>query len=230
MPKAMRIRVATNSSALIKENVSGLSLAVIVSIVFAGIVVLVLLGEKLVTLVVAISIPVSLAFAMIVVYVTGHTLNVITLLAFLLLVGVAVDDSIIVVEKLQSIRDAEPDLPVKTVCLQGIRAISLSVLTATLTIAMLGLLSFFLKGTMGEFFKSFTLVLVTGVLASYLVSITLVPVLYIKFMSMKSRKSKFFAAVSHVVSVMNDAYIASLKFLLRYRFIAPYRGRYIIRL
>jgi len=143
------------------------------------------------TAIISLSIPVSLLGAVAVMYFSGFTFNTMTLLALLLLIGIVVDDAIVVLENIHRIAETE-DLPMKEAALKGTQQVQFAVIAASLTLVSIFVAVVFMEGIIGRFFKEFGVVVTIGILVSLWVSLTLIPVLSARFLKVdKSAKPAF---------------------------------------
>ena len=138
------------------------------------------------TLIIATAIPVSLMGAFAVMYFAGYTLNSITMLALLLLIGVVVDDAIVVLENIFRHRE-EIDTDPVTAAVNGSREVVFAVIAATLSLVSIFAPVMFLGGIIGQFFKSFAVVVTFGVLVSLFVSLTLTPMLCSRYLKVEKQ-------------------------------------------
>jgi HAE1 family hydrophobic/amphiphilic exporter-1 len=143
--------------------------------VFAVLVIFVFLRGIRATLVAAISIPLSLLVALLVLWWQGITLNILTLGGMMVAIGRVVDDAIVVLENI-SRHVAEGETPLAA-AYSGAREIGTAVTSSTLTTVAVFLPIVFLTGIAGSFFRPFALTVVTALLASLLVALTVVPLL-----------------------------------------------------
>ena len=147
----------------------------------AGAVVLLFLRSFRATLIIAAAIPVSLLGAIAVMYFLDYTFNSMTLLALLLLVGVVVDDAIVVLENIHRHREhIDPDP--RSAAVEGTKQVMFAVLAATLSLVAIFVPVVFMGGMIGRFFSSFSVVVVFGVLVSWFVSLTLTPMLCSRYL------------------------------------------------
>ena len=128
------------------------------------------------TLIIAAAIPVSLLGAVAVMYFSGYTFNTMTLLGLLLLIGVVVDDAIVVLENIFRHRESGVEDAVSAAA-QGSREVVFAVMAASLTLVAIFAPVVFMQGIIGSFFRSFAVVVTCGVLVSLFVSLTLTPAL-----------------------------------------------------
>ncbi|MEO6696637.1 MAG: efflux RND transporter permease subunit [Gammaproteobacteria bacterium] len=176
LPPGMMLEIASNDALFIQQLVDTLKEHLLEGTLLASLIVLLFLRSLRSTLIIAIAIPVSLLGAIAVIYFAGFTLNTLTLLALLLLVGVVVDDSIVVLENIYRHRtqlNADP----LSAALNGSREVFFAVLAATLSLVAIFAPVIFMGGIVGKFFNSFAVVVTFGVLVSWFVSLTLTPML-----------------------------------------------------
>lgn len=136
------------------------------------------------TAIISISIPVSLLGAVAVMYFSGYTFNTMTLLALLLLIGIVVDDAIVVLENIHRIAETE-DITMREAAIKGTQQVQFAVIAASLTLISIFVAVIFMEGIIGRFFKEFGVVVTIGILVSLWVSLTLIPVLSARFLKVK---------------------------------------------
>ena len=153
---------------------------------FAVLVIFLFLRSARATLVAAVSIPLSLMVALIVLWWQGITLNILTLGGLMVAIGRVVDDAIVVLENIsRHVTEGEGPL---AAAYTGGREIVTAVTSSTLTTVGVFLPIAFLTGIAGSFFRPFALTVVTALLASLLVAVTVVPLLASRFLKPKLRQ------------------------------------------
>ena len=216
LPPGMVIEVASNDAELIYEIVEALKGHLLEGTILAGLVVWFFLRSLRSTLIVATAIPVSLLGAVALMYFLGFTFNSMTLLALLLLIGVVVDDAIVVLENIFRHREhIDPD-PV-TAAVNGTEQVQFAVIAASLTLVSIFGAVIFLGGIIGRFFQSFAVVVTVGVLASLMVSLTLTPMLCSRYLDVRSRHGPVHAALTRLLRGLDRGYRALLDATLRHR-------------
>jgi len=180
-----RIQKELPAGTLLTINVdNGLSIEaalheVVIAVIFAFISVLLViycfLGTLRTTLIPAISIPVSIVSAFMALSLLGYSINVLTLLAIVLAIGLVVDDSIVVLENIH--RRTKFNEPSMVAAIRGSQEISFAVVATTLTLVTVFVPISFLPGDIGRLFKEFGLTLAAAVLFSAVISLTLTPML-----------------------------------------------------
>lgn len=181
LPPGLKLFISHNDAVFINISLESLEDHIMVGTLLASLVVLIFLQNWRGTLIIAAAIPVSLLSAISGMYFLGYTLNMFTMLAMLLLIGVVVDDAIVVLENIhRHVNQGQKDL--KKAAAEGANQVFFAVLAATLSIVSVFAPVVLIGGMMAELFEAFSIVVVIGVLASFLVSITLTPMLCSRFL------------------------------------------------
>ena len=182
----------------------------------AAIIVFIFLRSIRSTLIVATAIPVSLLAAIAVMYFSGFTFNSMTLLALLLLIGVVVDDAIVVLENIYRHREHIDPNPISA-ALNGSREVTFSVTAASLSLVCIFAPVIFMDGMVGKFFNSFGVVVTFGVLASLFVSLTLTPMLCSRYLSVYHHDNKAYNFISNILNAIDNIYKKLLFISLKQR-------------
>jgi HAE1 family hydrophobic/amphiphilic exporter-1 len=172
----------------IEQSIHDLSVEGGLGLFFAVLVILVFLGSFRSTIVAAVSIPLSLLIAMIGLLWGEYTLNILTLGALTIAVGRVVDDSIVVIENIRR-RQGEQELDVAAI-VASVRQVAGAITASTLTTVAVFLPIAFVSGVTGELFRPFSVTVTLALLASLLVSLTIVPVLSYWFLRYRPRPLK----------------------------------------
>jgi hydrophobic/amphiphilic exporter-1 (mainly G- bacteria), HAE1 family len=147
----------------------------------ASFVVLLFLMSLRSTLIIAVAIPISLLGAIAVMYFFGFTFNSMTLLALILLIGVVVDDAIVVLENIFR-HHQDYDVNPFDAAINGSKEVVFAVLASTMALVCIFAPVIYMEGIIGRFFESFAVVVTSGVIISLIVSLTLTPMLCSKFL------------------------------------------------
>ncbi|MGB8855619.1 MAG: efflux RND transporter permease subunit [Burkholderiales bacterium] len=218
LPPGTMISIVSNDAVFINEMVTSLKEHLVEGTILAALVVWLFLRSFRSTLIIAVAIPVSLLGAIAVIYAAGYTLNSITLLALLLLVGVVVDDSIVVLENIFRHRETIDNNPISA-ALNGSREVVFAVLAATLSLVSIFAPVMFLGGIIGRFFQSFAVVVTFGVLVSLFVSLTLTPMLCSRYLKVEPHRGAVNKWLGRFFSRMDDFYGHALKKTLSHRWL-----------
>jgi hydrophobic/amphiphilic exporter-1 (mainly G- bacteria), HAE1 family len=219
LPPGMTIQIASDDSEMIREIVRALQEHLVEGALLAALVVLLFLRSWRATVIIALAIPVSLLAAIAAIYLMGYTFNTMTLLALLLLIGVVVDDAIVVLENIYRHRqDVDPD-PEKA-AISGSNQVFFAIIATTLTLVSIFASVIFLGGIIGRFFESFAVTVTVGVLASSLVALTLTPVLSARFLRVRRRgeeRGRTYRVLDRFFVGMNRVYRNVLEWSLEHR-------------
>lgn len=216
LPPGLELNVAWNEADLIQEIVRSLQEHLLEGTILAAFVVFLFLRSFRATLIIATAIPVSLLGAVALIYFLGFTFNTMTLLALLLLIGVVVDDAIVVLENVHRHRvQFEPD-KVKA-AIAGTNEVVFAVLAASLTLISIFGAVVFLGGIIGRFFNAFALVVTSGVIISLFVSLTLTPMLCSRYLSVERKHGRMYMALERFFDGMDALYRRALAWSIRHR-------------
>jgi len=169
------------------------------------------------TVIIATSIPVSLFGAIAVIYFFGYTFNSVTLLALLLLIGVVVDDAIVVLENIYRHREEDRGTTAVAAAVTGSREVTFAVIAASFSLVAIFAPVIFVSGILGQFLRSFAVVVTFGVLVSLFVSLTLTPMLCSRFLEVSTQHGRVYWALERFFRGMERGYRASLAWALRHR-------------
>ncbi|WP_151483985.1 efflux RND transporter permease subunit [Streptomyces albicerus] len=169
------LTVVSDQGPAVSKSIKGLTTEGALGLVFAVLVILVFLASVRSTLVTAVSIPLSVVLALIVLWTRDESLNILTLGALTIAIGRVVDDSIVVLENIK--RHLGYGEERQEAILKAVREVAGAVTSSTLTTVAVFLPIGLAGGMVGELFASFSLTVTAALLASLLVSLTVVPVL-----------------------------------------------------
>lgn len=175
LPEGMQLDVAYDSSTFINESIAEVKETLIIAMCLVVLVVLAFLKSLRATAIPSIAIPISIVGALTVAYFAGFTINILTLLALVLAIGLVVDDAIVVLENVY--RHIETGKKKWQAALDGSREIGFAVIATTITLVAVFVPLAFLTGSVGRLFNEFGVTLAVAVLLSGFVALTLTPVL-----------------------------------------------------
>ncbi|MDD8025089.1 MAG: efflux RND transporter permease subunit [Acidobacteriota bacterium] len=217
------IRTTTDSSVQIKNSRDEVIRSLILGILLAGLVVLFSFGDLRSTLITVAGLPVCLIAAFAVMALFGFTVNVITLLALSLSIGLLIDDAIVVRENIFRHMNKLGQDPM-TAASTGTSEVGLAVTATTLTIVAVFLPVAFTTGIAGKFFRAFGITVAAAVLVSLLEAFTFAPMLSARFFKKKSGRGGGAAEsrglerlAARVYGKLGDGYRPILVWTLRHR-------------
>lgn len=175
LPGEPDVKIVRDGSVYVRANVTDVKESIFIGITLAVVVVFFFLGSARSTIITALALPNSLLGAFILMWAAGYTINLMTLLALSLAVGLLIDDAIVVRENIY--RHIEMGKPPRQAALEGTAEVRLAVIATTLTvIAVFGPVAF-LKGVVGQFFKQFGFVVCFAMIISLFDALTIAPML-----------------------------------------------------
>jgi multidrug efflux pump subunit AcrB len=175
LPPALRITPIGNQATFVRGSVTGVIREAVIAAVLTGLMILLFLGSWRSTIIIAISIPLSILTSVILLGLLGQTINIMTLSGLALAVGILVDDATVTIENIE--RYLEEGMELNEGILQGAAQIATPALVSTLCICIVFLPMFFLSGVAKYLFVPLAEAVVFAMLASYVLSRTLVPTL-----------------------------------------------------
>jgi multidrug efflux pump subunit AcrB len=171
----LKITPIGNQAIFVRASVDGVIREAVIAAALTGLMILLFLGSWRSTVIIAVSIPLSILSSIIVLSLLGQTINIMTLGGLALAVGILVDDATVTIENIE--RYLEEGNPLNEAILQGASQISVPALVSTLSICIVFLPMFFLTGVARYLFVPLAESVVFAMLASYILSRTLVPTL-----------------------------------------------------
>ena len=216
LPPGMKLEISTNDSIFINQLVASLKEHLFTGTLLAALIVFIFLRSIRSTLIIATAIPVSLLGAIAVMYFSGYTFNSMTLLGLLLLIGVVVDDAIVVLENIFRHRENVDKDPISA-AINGSKEVTFAVIAASLSLVCIFAPVIFMDGIVGMFFKSFGVVVTCGVLTSLFISLTLTPMLCSRYLSVGHQQNKFYSAIERGLAKLDSTYHQLLNLSLNHR-------------
>lgn len=180
LPDGMTIEVGSNDASFIEQSIKEVLKALAIAMVLVVLVIFCFLGKVRATLVPAVTIPVAIIGAFIGLQAFGFSINVLTLLALLLAIGIVVDDAIVVLENVQRRIDLG-ESPLLAGVL-GTRQVTFAVIATSVTLIAVFVPISFMDGQVGHLFAEFGIVLAIAVVISTFVALSLCPMLCTKWL------------------------------------------------
>ena len=184
LPPDVKVEILMDSSTNTISSINNLSETLIYALIFVVLVVIIFLGRARPTFIISLSIPISLIVGFVYMYLSGGTINIITLSSLSIAIGLVVDDSIVVLENIT--KKLEKGGFARESAIYGTSEVSLAVIASTLTIIAVFLPLTMLGGITGILFRPLGWVVTIAVATSVVVSLTLVPMLSSKMLNAKT--------------------------------------------
>ena len=208
LPDNIFIVPSYDSSIFIEESINEVYNTLGIAMVLVVVVIYLFLGNVRATIIPAVTVPVSLVAAFIVMYGLGFSINLLTLLALVLAIGLVVDDAVVVIENIyRRIEMGEPPL---LASYRGAREVGFAVIATTLVLISVFVPLVFLEGNIGRLFTEFALAIAAAVAFSSFTALTLSPMLSSKLLEKRSRSSGFGKWVDNSFKKVENSYFASL--------------------
>ncbi len=187
LPPGFQMRVIGDNSVFIENSLHAIEEHLIVGSILAAIVVFLFLWSFRSTLIAGLAIPTSIIATFALMYAMGYTLNSITMLSLTLMVGIVIDDAIVVLENIFRFVE-EKGMSPHQAAIEGTREIGLAVLATTLSLMAVFVPIGFMQGIVGRFMSSFGLTASFAVLVSLIVSFSLTPMLAARLIKRKKEE------------------------------------------
>ena len=218
LPEDIGYSYGFDSTKFIRASINEVKSTVYEAFILVIIIIFLFLRDWRVTLIPCIVIPVSLIGAFFVMYIAGFSINVLTMLAVVLSVGLVVDDAIVMTENIY-IRIEQGMRPFKA-GIEGSKEIFFAVISTTVTLVAVFLPIVFMEGTSGRLFREFSFVVAGSVIISSFAALTFTPMLATKILKRRKEQKWFYRKTEPFFVGLNNIYEKSLDAFLRRRWIA----------
>jgi HAE1 family hydrophobic/amphiphilic exporter-1 len=229
-PKGVKYIVLYNTKISLDLSIEQVEHTLVEAFILVFIVVFIFLQDFRSTLIPAIAVPVAIIGTFFFMNLFGFSINLLTLFALVLAIGIVVDDAIVVVEAVHA-KMEHKRLPAKAATAEAMHEITGAIISITLVMAAVFLPVGFLEGSTGVFYRQFAYTLAIAIVISAVNALTLSPALTALFLknphlangaaeAPKSFKQKFFAGFNTGFNAVTERYIGSLKFLIRTKWVA----------
>ena len=215
LPEDVKYSYGFDNTKFIRASINEVKQTVYEAFLLVIIIIFLFLRDWRVTLVPCIVIPVSLIGSFFIMYLFGFSINVLTMLAVVLAVGLVVDDAIVMTENIY-IR-IERGMSPKEAGIEGAKEIFFAVISTTITLVAVFFPIVFMEGTTGRLFREFSMVISGAVIISAFSALTFTPMLATKLLKQKKKKNAFYRATEPFFEGLNSIYERSLKYVLRHR-------------
>ncbi len=204
LPEDVIVDVAYDSTRFIRASINEVKTTVYIAFALVVIIIFLFLRDWRVTIIPAIVIPVSLIGAFFIMYLAGFSINVLSMLAVVLAVGLVVDDAIVVVENIY--QKIEGGMTPREASIEGSKEIFFAVLSTTVTLVAVFFPIVFLEGMTGRLFREFSIVVSGAVIISSFVALTFTPMLASKMLVKREKKNWFMRKTEPFFEGMNRTY------------------------
>lgn len=218
LPEDIELEIGFDNTRYIKQSIAEVEETIISAFVLVVLVIFLFLRDWRSTLIPVVTIPISVIGAFFIMYVADFSINVLTLLAVVLSIGIVVDDAIVVLENIYAKIEAGLG-PVKA-SLEGAQEIFFAVISTTIALASVFMPIIFLEGLTGRLFREFGIVMAGAVVISAFVALTLTPMMSSKVLKKRDTQSWFYTKTEPIFNWLNRVYSRSLEAFMRSRWLA----------
>lgn len=231
LPSGIEPVIIFNAKDFLDESISQVNHTLVEAFILVFAVVFIFLQGFRATLIPAIAVPVAIIGTFFFLQLFGLSINLLTLFALVLAIGIVVDDAIVVVEAVHS-KMERTGLPARQATLESMREISGAIVSITLVMAAVFVPVTFLQGPVGVFYRQFAFTLAIAILISAFNALTLSPALCALFLDKGQEEDtggdgkkrgfikRFFQAFNIAFNAITEKYLASLRFLFRKKWVA----------
>jgi hydrophobic/amphiphilic exporter-1 (mainly G- bacteria), HAE1 family len=219
LPTGYNLRVVRDQSDFIEASINNVEEHLIVGSILAAVVVLLFLTNLRSTVIAAIAIPTSILATFGLMWYMDFTLNMLTMLALTLSVGIVIDDAIVVLENIYRFIEEKHENQIEA-AIEATKEIGLAVLATTLSLVAIFVPVGFMGGIVGRFMKSFGLTMAFAIMVSLVVSFTLTPMLAARWLKVKRHgKDQHSSKDSKIFHAIDVFYTRLLEWSMAHRFI-----------
>jgi multidrug efflux pump len=215
LPEDIKVKIAYDNTKYIRNSIKEVKDTIYIAFLLVVIIIYFFLRSWRATLIPILVIPVSLIGSFFIMYLAGFTINVLTLLAIVLAIGIVVDDAIVVMENIYV--KVENGLPPVKAGLEGSKEIYFAIISTTITLISVFFPIVFLQGITGRLFREFAIVMAGAVGISAFLALSLTPMVSTKMLRRESKHSWFFRKTEKFFQNLNNAYRKGLISFLNVR-------------
>ncbi|MDY0344309.1 MAG: efflux RND transporter permease subunit [Lentimicrobium sp.] len=218
LPADVTVGIGFDTTEFIRDSIKEVEQSIYLAFFLVVLIIFMFLRDWRTTIIPVIVIPISLIGAFFIMYISGFTINVLTLLGIVLAIGLVVDDAIVVLENIYA--KIERGMPPLQAGIEGSSEIFFAIIATTIALATVFLPVIFLEGITGRLFREFGIVLAGSVIISSFVALTLTPMLSTKILKRREKHNWIYNVTEPFFVRLNTAYANSLGWFLKHRWLA----------
>ena len=212
LPEDVKVKIAFDNTQYIRNSIKEVKDTIYIAFALVVVIIYFFLRSWRATLIPILVIPVSLIGAFFIMYLAGYSINVLTLLAIVLAIGIVVDDAIVVMENIYV--KVENGLPPVKAALEGSKEIYFAIIATTITLIAVFFPIVFLSGITGRLFREFAIVMAGAVGISAFLALSLTPMVSSKMLRHETKHSWFYRKTEKFFDKLNDLYKSGLSTFL----------------
>ncbi|MCQ2065557.1 MAG: efflux RND transporter permease subunit [Bacteroidaceae bacterium] len=218
LPEDVKYEYGFDNTKYIRASINEVKSTLFEAFLLVILIIFLFLRDWRVTLIPCLVIPVSIIGSFFVMYLMGFSINVLSMLAVVLSVGLVVDDAIVMTENIYN--RIERGMTPMQAGIEGSKEILFAVISTSITLLCVFIPIVFMEGQTGRLFREFAFVIAGAVVISTFAALTFTPMLSTKILIKRERQSRFYNWTEPFFEGMNRGYSKSLDFILRNRWIA----------
>lgn len=218
LPDDVKVKVGFDNTKYIRSSISEVKDTIYIAFFLVVVIIYFFLRSWRATLIPILVIPISLIGAFFIMYLAGFTINVLTLLAIVLAIGIVVDDAIVVMENIYV--KVEQGMSPMEAGLKGSEEIYFAIISTTITLISVFFPIVFLQGLTGRLFREFSIVMAGAVAISAFLALSLTPMVATKILKPQTKHSWFFRNTEKFFQNLNNGYKRQLDLFLAKRWMA----------
>ncbi len=218
LPEDVGYEYGFDNTRFIRASINEVKTTLYEAFILVILIIFLFLRDWRVTLIPVLVIPVSIIGAFFVMYLMGFSINVLSMLAVVLSVGLVVDDAIVMTENIYN--RIEKGMTPREAGIDGSKEILFAVISTSITLLCVFVPIVFMEGQTGRLFREFAFVIAGAVVISTFTALTFTPMISTKILVRREKKNRFYAWSEPFFEGMNRYYSKSLDFILRHRWIA----------
>ena len=218
LPEGMEIKQSYDTSVFVKGAIAEVYKTLAIAIALVVAVIFLFLGSVRATLVPAVTVPVSLVATFLVLWLLGFSINILTLLALVLAIGLVVDDAIVVLENVHRRMEQYGETRL-VAAFRGTRQVAFAVIATTIVLVAVFVPIAFLQGDVGRLFSEFALTMAAAVGFSSFVALSLSPMLASQILPQDTGRMSLAHLVDSVFARIRSAYLRLLRLALQHKWV-----------
>lgn len=219
LPADMQCGIYQDDTIFIRNSINEVKSTIIEAFVLVVLIIFLFLRNWRTTLIPVLTIPISLIGTFFIMYLAGFTINILTLLAIVLSIGLVVDDAIVVMENIYN--KVEREMSPLEAGFKGSQEIFFAVIATTVALVAVFVPIVFLQGTTGRLFREFSIVIAGAVIISSFVALSFTPMLSTKLLTKNVTDNWFYRVSEPFFIWLTATYRNSLESFMRRRYFAP---------
>ncbi len=218
LPADIETATGFDTTTYVRASINEVQQTIFIAFILVITIIFLFLRDWRTTIIPVVVIPIALIGAFFVMYIAGFSINVLTLLAIVLAIGLVVDDAIVVLENIYSKIEAGQEPTIAGII--GSKEIFFAVIATTAALVSVFMPILFLGGISGRLFREFGIVIAGAVLISSFVALTLTPMLSTKLLKKREKHNRFYEFTEPFFVAINNAYKRSLESFMKFRWVS----------